>query len=329
MKYGRKPVRYVRGSLIRTHIIARYLSALGPPPGASPDWVSAVMQQSPHGWGVDGNDLYGDCVFADCAHQEMLRTANVGTIVIPTTQQVLALYSAVTGFDPNNPYSDQGADEQTVVLYLTATGWLGRKLYAHASLDPTQFDQIKWVVCLFGASRLGINLPASAINQFNAGQPWDYVAGSPLDGGHDVPVVRYDADGTIWVVTWGKLQPVTPAFMAAHYDDGMPYVEEAHAELAFDWVNAAGASPSSLNLAQLLQDLTAVVDPAPPTPPPLGPPTPPPAPPPGPPSPPPRPATSKGQLAYLLKMAIRADLANRHMTEAEMKADLQSILDAN
>jgi hypothetical protein len=31
----------------------------------------------------------------------------------------------------------------------------------------------------------------------------------------------------------------------------------------------------------------------------------------------------------LLKMAIRADLANRHMTEAEMKADLQSILDAN
>jgi hypothetical protein len=130
-------------------------------------------------------------------------------------------------------------------------------------------------------------------------------------------------------VTWGKLQPVTPAFMAAHYDDGMPYVEEAHAELAFDWVNTAGASPSSLNLAQLLQDLTAVVDPAPLTFPPLGPPTPPPAPPPGPPSPPPRPATSKGELAYLLKMAIRADLANRHMTEAEMKADLQSILDAN
>jgi hypothetical protein len=40
-----------------------------------------------------------DCVIADCAHQEMLRTANVGTIWILTDLQVLALYAYFHGMD--------------------------------------------------------------------------------------------------------------------------------------------------------------------------------------------------------------------------------------
>jgi hypothetical protein len=260
LRYGRQPARYTRASFVRSHIMARHLGLLGPAPAASPDWVSAVVKQSPSGWGMDGNDQYGDCCFADSAHQEMLRTANVGTIWAPTTDQVLALYTAVTGFNPNNPSTDNGADELTVIQYLTQPGWLGHKLDGHANLDPTELEQIKWVVCLFGASRLGLNLPDSAMNQFNNGQPWAPVAGAQLDGGHDVPVVKYDANGTLWVVTWGRLQEVTPAFMAAKYADGTPYVEEAHAELAFDWVRKAGTAPSKLNLSQLQKDLAAVVD---------------------------------------------------------------------
>jgi hypothetical protein len=313
MRYGRKPARYSRESFLRSHVMARHLSALGPPPAASPDWASAVMRQSPGGWQMDGNDEYGDCCFADCAHQEMLRTANVGTIWIPTTDQTLALYTAVTGFNPNNPSTDNGADELTVIQYLTNTGWNGRKLDSHANLDPTQLDQIKWVVCIFGASRLGLNLPDSAMTQFNNGQPWDYVAGAQLDGGHDVPVVKYDSDGTVWVVTWGRLQAVKPAFMAAKYSDGTPYVEEAHAELAFDWVATKGTAPDGLDMAQLQADLTAVVSPTPPSPAPK----------------PNGPGNSKNKLAQLLHTRIRADVANAKMTEAAMKADLQKVLSAN
>jgi hypothetical protein len=254
-KLGRKPARHTIASMLRGEAMARHLTDLGPAPSSCPDWVSAVIKQSPDGWTMAANDQYGDCVFADCAHQEMLRTANVGTIWIPTTDQVLALYSAVTGFNPTDPSTDQGADELTVIEYLTATGWGGRKLDGHGNLNPAQFDQIKWAVCLFGACRLGINLPASAMNQFNAEQPWDYVAGSQLDGGHDVPVVRYFADGSLGIVSWGQFVIVTPAFMAAKYDDGTPYVEEAHAELALDWIRAVGTAPSDLNLTQLQQDL--------------------------------------------------------------------------
>jgi hypothetical protein len=257
LKLGRKPARFTRAALVKSHIIARHLASLGPAPAASPDWVSPVMKQSSGGWQMDGNDQYGDCVFADCAHQEMLRTANVGRIWIPTVEEVLALYSACTGFNPNDPSSDQGADELSVIDYLQCNGWLGRKLDGHANLDPTQAEQMKWAVCLFGASRLGVNLPQSAIDQSNANQPWDYAGDNSPIGGHDVPLVKYD-EKYFYVVTWGKLQPVTPGWMAATYPDGTAYVEEAHAELALDWVNKAGTAPSKLNLKQLLADLQAV-----------------------------------------------------------------------
>jgi hypothetical protein len=159
---------------------------------------------------MDGNDTYGDCVIADCAHQEMLRTANAATIWMPSQLQILALYAYFQGYtgDPNNlndieaflAENDNGCDELTVIQYLASTGWSGRKLDGHANLDPTQLDQIKWAVCIFGASRLGLNLPDSAMNQYNNGQPWDYVPGAQLDGGHDVPVVKYDASapGKAW-----------------------------------------------------------------------------------------------------------------------------------
>ena len=288
MKFGRKPARFTRESFMRSHVLARHLSALGPAPATPRDWVSAVTTADTAAWGMFANGPdpnapaplsqqgLGDCVIADCAHQEMLRTANVGTIWIPTDLQVLALYTYFQGMniDPNSSdldanaiaayleQNDNGCDELTVIQYLTTTGWQGRKLGGSANLDPTQLDQLKWAVCIFGASRLGLNLPQSAMDQFNAGQPWDYVAGSSLDGGHDVPIVQYDAN-YVYVVTWGQLQPVTYAFLAAKYDDGTPYVDEAHAELAFDWVNAAGTCPDNLDLAQLQADLSSIVSPTP------------------------------------------------------------------
>lgn len=319
-KLGRKPARVTSASIQRYHFMKRALNALGTPPATSPDWVTAVMKQSAGGWLMNGNDQFGDCVIADCAHQEMLRTANVGAIWIPTLTQVLELYAYFQGYTGDQTSlpaieaylanNDNGCDELTVIQYLTRTGWGGRKLDSSANLDATQLDQIKWAVCIFGASRLGLNLPDSAQSQFEAGKPWDYVAGASLDGGHDVPVVKYDGQ-YYYVVTWGQLQPVTPAFLTAKYPDGTPYLEEAHAELAFDWVNAAGTCPDNLNLTRLMADLSAIVEPLPQ---------------PVPPSPPSPPAVmSKAELFYLMTMAGAADLHNERMSTAQMAADITGI----
>jgi hypothetical protein len=324
MKTGRKPARFTHASFQRSHIMRAALAALGAPPATSPDWVTAVTKQTPSGWLMDGNDTYGDCVIADCAHQEMLRTANVGTIWTPALIDVLGLYAYFQGYkgDMTNladiqaylKNNDNGCDELTVINYLTQNGWLGRKLDGHANLDPAQLDQIKWAVCIFGASRLGINLPDSAMAQFNGGEPWTPVANSQLDGGHDVPVVKYDGNW-FYVVTWGKLQPVSPAFLTAKYPDGTPYLEEAHAELAFDWVNAAGTCPANLNLTQLLADLASVVEPPSPTP----------TPPPNPPPPTPQPPISKLEFFRLVNFANHADYNDPRMNSVDAAQDIAGI----
>lgn len=329
---GRRRARATIASLHRSHVMSRALSALGAPPAASPDWITAVTKLSPSGWLMFMNATYGCCVIADCAHQEMLRTANVGEFFEPTDAEVLALYAYFQGMniDPSRPLTpaglsavnaylannDNGCDELTVIQYLTKTGWIGRKLDGSANLDPTQLDQLKWAVCIFGASRLGLNLPDSAQSQFEAGEPWDYAPGASLDGGHDVPLVQYNGN-QYGVVTWGKLQPVTLAFLTAKYPDGTPYLEEAHVELAFDWVNQAGTCPDNLNLAQLVADLSSIMEPLQPPQP-----TPVPAPPSPPPSPiPPRPM-SKAEFFKLIAMADASDFHNLNMTVEDMAADI-------
>lgn len=300
--------------------MGRHLSALGPAPAASPDYVTAVMHQSPNGWLMDGNDQWGDCTCASTAHQKMLRTANAGSIVIPSMTDVMYLYAVMNGYSGSatdlaaiEAYctaNDNGADELSLEQYLEHTGWMGNKLAGFANLDPANLDQLKWGVCVFGATRLGVNLPTSAMDQFDAGQAWDVVTGATLDGGHDVPIVKYDAQYA-YVVTWGQLQPVTYAFLAAKYADGTPYVEEAHVELDAEWIEQSGKCPDGLNMAQLVADLTAIVSP---TPPPV--PTPPPA---------PKPTMSKYQLYTLVYEANHADFRNQKMTVQDMAADLASI----
>lgn len=244
--------------------MALYLASLGRPPVVSTDYVAAVMAQVPKSdfpWGMDGNDTFGDCVFADSSHQAMLYTANTGKIWIPTVQETLGLYSAVTGFNPDDPNTDRGANELSTIDYLTKFGYGGYKLLGHANINPTNAEHLRWTVELFGCSRLGINLPEHAETQFDAGVPWAPVKGEKYVGGHDVLLVKY-LPNMYFVVTWGRLQPVSPPFFTAKYADGTPYVEEAHAELHPAWIEQNGRkqgfSPSGHDLKTLIADLRVV-----------------------------------------------------------------------
>ncbi len=247
LKLGRLPARHTIASIRRKMRLGVALESLGPPPSVSDDFVSAVDKATGGDWQMLGNDQWGDCTCADTGHQVMLRTANASKIIIPTTDQVLALYSAITGFKFTDA-TDQGADELSVIEYLAKTGWLGMKVDASANIDPAQMDHVKWGVQLCGAVRLGINLTQGMMDQFDDGRPWDVGGNAAILGGHDVPVVKYDADGTIWIVTWGKLQAMTPACFAA-------CVDEAHMEYSDEWLEATGLAPNGLDRATLLNDL--------------------------------------------------------------------------
>jgi hypothetical protein len=102
---------------------------------------------------------------------------------------------------------------------------------------------------LFSACEIGINLPASAMTQFNAGKPWDVVPDDGgIEGGHDIPLVCKRSN--MACVTWAKLQQMTLAFF-------QKYCEEAWIILSTEFLNN-GVSPEGLNLTQLQADLANI-----------------------------------------------------------------------
>jgi hypothetical protein len=166
----------------------------------------------------------------------------------------LALYSEVTGFDPSNPNTDQGGDLVTTAQYMQKTGMsiagVRHMEAGNGIIDPANIDHVRWAICLFGCAPIGLNLPQSALDQFDAGQPWDVSGDGTIVGGHDVLLCEYRNESPTnpgWlVVTWGKRWPVTNAFMAKYCDQVVPVG-------AKDFVCANGLAPSGVNLPQILQ----------------------------------------------------------------------------
>jgi hypothetical protein len=238
------------------------------------DFASEVVS-----WPMYGNDRIGDCTAACAGHQVQAWTRYTGTEVDVPEDEIIQLYSAVSGYDPATGANDNGAVIQDVLTYWRKSGIpvAGHNILAFAQLkDLSRVHDALW---MFGSVYLGFNCPQSALDQFDADQPWTVVPGSPIAGGHAVPLQHSGPDG-YQVVTWGRLQGMDQAFLDA-------YAEEAWVVITADWLNANGHTPEGLDLQQLGQDLSDLTGdpnpfPAPVPPAPPAPPVPPPPPAPGP-----------------------------------------------
>lgn len=219
-----------------------------PPNPVVADWLSKVTT-----WPMYGNDQYGDCVWAMIGHMIEAWTQYAGgTAVEVTTEQLLAAYSAVTGFNPNDPATDQGTNIADALEYWRVTGVAGHKILAYAKVDHTNPAEVEAAINLFGSLAVGVNLPASAMDQFNAGQEWTVVQGSPNDGGHAIHAGAYDtAAKDARVTTWGNVQPLDDPWWNA-------FVEECWAVITPEWVAATGLTPSGLDLQGLGQDFASL-----------------------------------------------------------------------
>ena len=211
------------------------------------------------GWGMLGNDEFGDCAIAGPAHETMLWTKLGGHYATFTTAGVLSDYSAITGFDPHagppgeNP-TDQGSNVRDVARYRQTVGMKdahGRrhKIGAYVALDPRNEAHVRAAVYLFDGIGLGFMVPDSAMEQFNAGEPWDVVPGAQIEGGHYVPIVGVTASGPV-CVTWGRVQGMTWDFFGA-------YADESYAYLSTEALTG-GKSPEGFDVAALKLDLAAV-----------------------------------------------------------------------
>ena len=247
---GRKPPlfapRHMRASLLVNQVLASF----GAPPPKSAPFTAAVKVP----WGIYLNDKLGDCVCAYAAHALLMRTANVGTAVIATDDDVLKLYEVIGGYNPSDPNTDQGCQESDLCQYMIDTGFLGHKSAGTAPIvagviTPTSIDYMKWATQVFVGIQLGVNLPASAQNQF-PNQPWDVGGDETIEGGHCVGMFGYD-EQYAYLSTWGAIQPATWAWVNK-------FVEEAHADLFLDAIRASGTTPAGFGPHTLARDLAAL-----------------------------------------------------------------------
>jgi len=207
-------------------------------------------------WGMLGNNEYGDCVWAGAAHETMLWNRAAGREVVFSAESVLSDYSAVTGFNPDDPESDQGTDVHTALKYRIATGIADEagerhKLGAFLSVDPSSLRELLVASYLFEAVALCWELPESAQTQFSARKMWSYVDGSPIEGGHYtcMNAKRRHTE----TVTWGR----SVAFGAAFREN---YLTAAYALLSPEALDGSGVTPTGFDLAALKSDLANLAD---------------------------------------------------------------------
>lgn len=213
---------------------------------------------------IEGNDQYGDCVFAEDAHYIAVVTGNANTLFAYTQAQTLADYSVETGFNPADPASDQGADPIADLNYRVQKGYAdGSKDAGWALVDGTNQAEVEYAINTFGNLKMWFGIPDVIVNSMpNAsGFVWDVTAGAAdQNNGHcigscgfsplKIQAVGVTAQGPL-VMTWGMLGIVTWKALAAWF------VSSAGGGLAVrvttDWVSkASGATPSGLNLSALI-----------------------------------------------------------------------------
>jgi hypothetical protein len=247
LKLGKQAARHDP----RTLLLASYVTPVLPTPPASFDLTAKVKS-----WGMMVNDQIGDCTCAAAGHLLMEWTANAGKkMFTPTDKQIIAAYSAITGYNPATGANDNGAVEIDVLNYWRQSGIAGHKIGAYVALEPANHIHVMDSVYVFEGCYIGLQLPISAQAQVQNHQPWSVPPGGPAGdgkpgswGGHAIPVVAYDARG-VTVVTWGALQAMTWTFWEA-------YCEEAYAILSNDYLDGKKQAPQGFSLQQLQADLT-------------------------------------------------------------------------
>ena len=205
---------------------------------------------APDAWQMLGNDSVGDCTLCDAAHQTMLWSIEGSKPATFTAPGVIADYSAISGYNGTEA-TDTGCDMQDVANYRQKTGVIDangvrHKIQSFASLKAGDLTQLAQAAYIFGAVSVGVQLPSSAESQFDAGQPWSVVPGDTNEGGHCITIVGRNSVGNFLLITWGRLQAATPAWLSA-------YMDEAICALSIEMLNAKGVSPEAYDLSTLTQ----------------------------------------------------------------------------
>jgi hypothetical protein len=232
------------------------------------DYIHAELAQPPAAvsrphpgfkWGMLANDKIGDCVIAMMLHSIEDFHLDAGTPVPAfADEDAISIYSAITGYNPNDPSSDRGTNERTAMRYwehpgLKTSDGDTHTIVATVAVDPSNLNECRIAIDEFVDLQIGIALPITAQGQqewavVGDGKTGDSAPGSW--GGHGIPYREYDAE-TFKCVTWGAELLLSVPF---HQD----YAQEAHVIVTQEMLNKQGIGPSGVAWDELVADIKAL-----------------------------------------------------------------------
>lgn len=206
------------------------------------------------------NDSLGDCVIAAIAHTVGVLTANAGDQFWYSDEQIVRLYSAIGGYVPGDPSTDNGCDELTALNYWLQNGAPAgsHAIAGYVAIDPANAQEIQTALWLFENLFFGLNLPNAWIDPFPSenGFVWDAAGAPNPNNGHCISCCGY-YDGQVVISTWGMTGLITDAAVAKY--GAIEAGGGLYAVLSDDAIAAAALkAPNGFDWQQLQADFKAI-----------------------------------------------------------------------
>jgi len=202
-----------------------------------------------------GNDKAGCCVWSTQGHTLQSMQRGVGKPeTIFSDESILSDYSADTGYVPGDDATDKGTNMADAAKYWRQTGIIDasgqrHKIDAYAALRVTDPDELFQAAFDFGGIALGVQLPQSAMDQWDAKQPWtDWGHRSKILGGHATLLAGRNHHGDAVIVTWNGITAASVQWLAK-------YADEAVAFISLDYLDERGVNPRGYDRAELQRRL--------------------------------------------------------------------------
>lgn len=238
--------------------VSGFSGAIPPLPEPPPVWdyTEAALESLQQSF---LNENIGDCVVAAGYHFVGVATGNSGRLFIPESYQVVSDYSAISGYVPGLPSTDNGCRELDAMKFWMKNGFAdGTMLSGYLSVNSAGQTDLKRALYLFENLYFGIELPDAWIDPgpSNNGFIWDVAGPSNPENGHSFIGAGYNLDGVV-ICTGGLMGTLTWAAITKYCT--MSSYSEMYTMLSPDQlIRGTLKAPNDLSWADLVSDFNAM-----------------------------------------------------------------------
>jgi len=188
---------------------------------------------------MDGNDRYGDCLYAAACHADNTFTGNLGPESNFDLQSIINSYLQLS---PSNSGLNSG---QIIGAWKNGLANIpSAQILDALDLDPTNAAAMQAAIYLFGGVVFMLALPDVWHNSYGPGVIWNAPATPDPSLGHAVWWNGVDANGNYKLQTWGTYCWITTS--GVKICDPSCFVV-----FSTRWFNSGGIAPNNLTYLQL------------------------------------------------------------------------------